>query len=281
MIDRPALADFLRRRREQVRPADVGLRGGSRRRTPGLRREEVAQLAGISTDHYTRLEQARGSAPSASVVAAVARALQCDEDQRDHLFHLVGIEPPRRRGEPHVRPGLIRLAGLLGDVPVILFTDVGEVVWRNPLAAALMTDLPEEPGRARNVIWRWFTDPDGRIAPRDDWERLGAAHVSDLRATHARRAGDPDVSRLVADLLRVSEEFRELWQRHDVAVRRQDRKTFLHPRVGAVELRCEVLVSEAGDVRLLAYFPLEGTDAADRLDLLRVIGTQDLRIDAT
>lgn len=278
MIDRPALADFLRRRREQLRPADVGVPTGPRRRTPGLRREEIAQLAGISTDHYTRLEQARGSAPSESVVNAIARALQCDRDQRDHLFHLAGLAPPRRRGgDHHVRPGLISLASRLVDIPVILFSDLGEIVWRNALASALMAGEPYGPGRANNVIWRWFADPEARRAPRDDWERLSAAHVSDLRATHARRAGDQDVTRLVDDLLADSAEFREIWERHDVAVRRADRKTFLHPQVGRVDVRCEVLLAEDSDIKLLAYFPAEGTDAADKLELLRVIGTQDLR----
>lgn len=140
-----------------------------------------------------------------------------------------------------------------------------------------MAGEPYGPGRANNVIWRWFADPEARRAPRDDWERLSAAHVSDLRATHARRAGDQDVTRLVDDLLADSAEFREIWERHDVAVRRADRKTFLHPQVGTVDVRCEVLLAEDSDIKLLAYFPAEGTDAADKLELLRVIGTQDLR----
>jgi transcriptional regulator with XRE-family HTH domain len=106
VIDRPGLADFLRRRRRLLHPADVGLPDGPRRRTPGLRREEVAQLAGVSTDHYTRLEQARGSAPSEAVVGAIARALRCDLDQRDHLLHLAGYPAPPRRSGGHVRPGL-------------------------------------------------------------------------------------------------------------------------------------------------------------------------------
>ncbi|MDH2412914.1 helix-turn-helix transcriptional regulator [Nocardioides sp. CER19] len=275
MTDRRDLADFLRRRRELLRPADVGLPPGLRRRTPGLRREEVAQLAGMSVDYYTRLEQARGSAPSASVVSAVARALQCDLDQRDHLFHLAGLTPPPRRAGRHVRPGLISLADRLVDVPVIICTDIGEIVWRNPLGRALTPHLLEGQGRASNVIWLRFTQPESQPFPEAQSARLSASHVSDLRATYARRSGDADVASLVHDLLERSAEFRELWERHEVAVRRIDRKTFEHPEVGPIEVRCEVLLTEDADIQFIAYFPAEGTDAAEKLELLRVIGTQD------
>ena len=276
MTDRRELADFLRRRRELLRPSDVGLPDGLRRRTPGLRREEVASLAGVSTDHYTRLEQARGSAPSESVLSAIARALQCDLDERDHLFYLAGMTPPPRRAGHYVRPGLIALARRLTDIPVVIYTDIGEIAWLNPLATALLPPLPDGPGRHRNMMWRWFTEPDRRPAPREDWDRMSASHVMDLRATYARRAGDSDITSLVHDLLAASEEFRGLWERHQVGVRRADLKTFVHPEVGTVAVRCEVLLTEEADVKLLAYFPAEGTDAAEKLELLRVIGTQRL-----
>src|SRR5690606_12452437 len=133
VIDRAGLADFLRRRRETLRPADVGLPDGVRRRTPGLRRDEVAHLAGMSTDYYTRLEQRRGANPSPSIVAALARALRCDLDERDHLFHLAGLSPPPRRAGRHIRPGLISLAERLTDVPVCICTDLNEVLWQNAL----------------------------------------------------------------------------------------------------------------------------------------------------
>jgi transcriptional regulator with XRE-family HTH domain len=275
VTDRRDLADFLRRRRELLRPADVGLPPGFRRRTPGLRREEVAQLAGVSVDYYARLEQGRGSAPSASVVAAVARALQCDLDQRDHLFHLAGLTPPPRRAGRHVRPGLISIAERLVDIPVLICTDIGEIVWRNPLARALTPHLTEGQGRASNVIWRRFTEPESRPFPDAEAARLTAAHVSDLRATYARRSGDADVTSLVHDLLARSDEFREAWERHEVGVRRVDRKTFAHPEVGPIEVRCEVLLTEEENMQFVAYFPAEGTDAAEKLELLRVIGTQN------
>ncbi len=281
MIDRPGLADFLRRRREKLRPVDVGLPKGPRRRTPGLRREEVAQLAGVSSDHYSRLEQARGSAPSESVVAALARALRCDLDERDHLFHLAGLTAPPRLAGGHVRPGLIKLADRLTDVPVCIYTDLGEVVWSNALFRALLGQEFSRPGRDRNIVWQWFTGTWVRErVPEADWARLSAAHTSELRATYSRRAGDRDVADLVRDLLQRSAEFRALWDRHEVAVRRSDRKDALHPEVGLIQLTCEVLLTAAEDVKLLAYFPVEGTDAGEKLALLRVIGTQDFQTTA-
>ncbi|MFC7622967.1 helix-turn-helix transcriptional regulator [Microlunatus sp. GCM10028923] len=280
MIDRPGLADFLRRRRRLLHPADVGLPDGPRRRTPGLRREEVAQLAGVSTDHYTRLEQARGSAPSEAVVGAIARALRCDLDQRDHLLHLAGYPAPPRRSGGHVRPGLIALADRLVDVPVCIYSDLGEALWHNALLAALMGihDGDARAGRDRNLIWRWFTEPGIRDrTPAEGWARLSASHVSDLRSTYSRRAGDHDITSLVRDLIDRSAEFRALWEQHDVAVRRSDRKDVLHPELGLIRLNCEVLLTPDEDVRLVAFFPLEGTDAADKLALLSVIGLQDFR----
>ncbi|MFD1718594.1 helix-turn-helix transcriptional regulator [Georgenia deserti] len=276
MIDRAGLADFLRRRRETLRPSDVGLPAGARRRTPGLRREEVAQLAGVSTDHYTRLERARGSAPSQSVVASIARALRCDLDERDHLFHLTGFPPPPRIAGGHVRPGLIALATRLGEIPVSICSDLGEILWSNTLFETLSGLGETRENRAQNLIWRWFTDPPTtRLFPREDWARLSAAHVSDLRATYARRGADEDVAALVRDLLAASVEFRELWDRHEVAVRREDRKDIQHPELGLICLRCEVLRTPEEDVQMLAFFPVEGTDAAEKLALLQVIGTQD------
>jgi transcriptional regulator with XRE-family HTH domain len=277
VIDRAGLADFLRRRRELLHPADVGLPPGARRRTPGLRREEVAALAGVSTDYYTRLEQARGPHPSASVVAAVARALRCEVDERDHLFHLAGVAPPARRAGRHVPPGLLRLVDHLTEVPVLVLTDLTEVLWQNALADALAGPLAPEPGRANNAAWRWFSDPALReLCPPEDRARLSASHVRDLRAVWSRRGGDADVVALVADLGAVSSEFAALWERHEVAERRADRKRFHHAEVGLVSVTCEVLLTPESDLALLVLFPTEGTDAREKLDLLRVIGTQDL-----
>jgi transcriptional regulator with XRE-family HTH domain len=276
VIDRAGLADFLRRRRELLRPAEVGLPDGVRRRAPGLRREEVAGLAGVSTDYYSRIEQCRGPHPSEAVVAALARALRYDLDERDHLFHLAGLTPPSRRAGRHLPPGLMRLVDHLSDVPVHVCTDLGEVLWQNRLADVLHGPLAPEGGRANNGVWRWFTDPTLRgRAPAEDHARLSASHVRDLRAVHSRRAGEPDVTALVDDLLAGSAEFAALWERHEVAERRFDRKRFDHREVGLVQVTCDVVLAPETDLRLLVHHPTEGTDAREKLDLLRVIGTQE------
>ena len=278
MADRAGLADFLRRRRELLRPADVGLADGVRRRTPGLRRDEVAQLAGMSGDYYSRLEQARGAHPSESIVAALARALRCDLDERDHLYHLAGLAPPARRAGRHVRPGLISLADRLVDVPVCIYTDLNEVLWHNALADLVFGRSDGAAGRGRNMVWRWFTEPGARDrVPEEDRLRHSAAQVSDLRATHARRAGDTDVTTLVRDLLDRSAEFGDLWEQHEVAVRRFDRKRMIHPEVGLLDLTCEVLFTPEVDVKVVALFPTEGTGTREKLELLRVIGLQEFQ----
>lgn len=270
VIDRDGLADFLRRRRELLHPADVGLPDGARRRTPGLRREEVAQLAGMSTDYYSRLEQSRGANPSEPIIASLARALRCDLDERDHLYNLAGLAPPLRWAGRHINPGLLALVSRLTDIPVIICTDLDEVLWQNDLA-----DVVVGGGARRNLTWLWFTDPEiRRIFPEEDWDVHSASHVADLRATYSRRMGDRDITELVDALAARSEEFRALWDLHEVAVRRLPRKRFLNPEVGALDLTCETLLTPAADLRVRAFLPLEGTDAREKLDLLRVIGTQ-------
>ena len=231
----------------------------------------------MSTDYYTRLEQGRGPHPSAQLLTSLGRALRFDADQNDHLFHLAGLTPPVRRSYGHIRPGLIKLADHLVDVPVCIMSDLGEVLWQNAMADITLWPRVTRPGRERNVTWLWFTSPALRARfPQEDWPHHVAAHVSDLRATAARRAGDADVESLVADLLAASTEFAELWERHDVAVRRFDQKRLVHPEVGIIHVTCEMLLTPTADVQLLAFFPTEGTDAREKLDLLRVIGTQDL-----
>jgi transcriptional regulator with XRE-family HTH domain len=195
-MDRPALADLLRSRRTRLTPADVGLPPGARRRTPGLRRDEVAALAAISTDYYTRLEQQRGPHPSAAVLAAVARALRMTDDERDHLFHLAGQSPPLRHvTSAHVSPGVLHVLDRLTDSPAFVVNDLGEVVVQNPMSIALMGDHASRPGRQRCFTWRWFTDPDARSrTPEADWSTHSRTHVADLRATFGRRGSDADVA---------------------------------------------------------------------------------------
>lgn len=278
-MDRAALADLLRRRRERLDPTDVGLPPGLRRRTPGLRREEVATLATISTDYYTRLEQGRGPHPSPPVLAALARALRLTDDERDHLFHLAGQPVPTRHDTgPHVSPGVLYLLDRLVDTPAFVVDDLGNALVQNRMSTLVSGDQATRTGRERNYVWRWFTDPGLRERfPEEDRPIHSRSHVADLRATAGRRGGDPDVAALVAALLAASAEFAALWAEHEVAVRRATAKRMVHSEVGLLDLLCEHLTSDVDGSTLVVLHPRPGTDCREKLDLLSVIGTQDLR----
>lgn len=275
-MQRDDLADFLRRRRLAIRPADVGLAEGPRRRTAGLRREEVAMLAGMSTDYVVRLEQGRSAQPSAQMLSALARALRLTEDERDHLYHLAGVTPPRTvGGVTHPRAGLLRMLDLLGDTPATVASDLGETLAQNRMAMLLLGDQTRFRGDERFHVWRWFTDADWRqVYPPEDADHHDRVSVADLRATAARRHGDPDVDGLVTRLLAVSPQFARLWGEHEVAVRRSDRKRIVNRQVGVVHVDCETLVTPDLGQKLLVLTPQPGTDAAEKLKLLSVVGLQ-------
>ncbi|WP_067450605.1 helix-turn-helix transcriptional regulator [Actinomadura macra] len=275
-MDRSELADFLRRSRERLRPQEVGLVAGPRRRTPGLRREEVSQLAGMSADYYMRLEQARSPQPSSQLLGALARALRLTEDERDHLYVLAGHRPPAGpyAGE-HVRPGLLYLLDRLQETPAQIIGDLGDVLAQNAMAEALFGCVctVEEPDR--NIVWRWFTDPFVRRAyPEDEHGDYARMHVADLRAAVARRGNDAVASALVERLHGASEEFTRLWERHEVAVHRGSRMRVLHPEVGIIEFDAEALLTPAEDQRLFVFTPPPGTASIEALELLRVIGPE-------
>jgi transcriptional regulator with XRE-family HTH domain len=274
--DLAELADFLRRSRERIDPSSVGLAPRSRMRTPGLRREDVAQMAGISVDYYARLEQQRGARPSEQVIGALARALRLTEDECDYLHRLAGYATrARATAIGHVRPGLLLVLDRLVDVPAQVMSDSGQVLARNTMAEALF-GAPVLPGRAGNAIWLLFAETRSRPVLQDEVPGLMAGAVADLRATHARRPDDAEVNALIRDLLEVSAEFRGLWERHAVAVRHSSAKTFIHPQVGPVEVECEVLLSASGsgEQSLVLYTARSGTDAAEKLELLRVLGRE-------
>ncbi|MGW0764341.1 helix-turn-helix transcriptional regulator [Streptomyces sp. NPDC002676] len=277
-MNRAELADFLRRGRARLEPSDVGLTAGARRRTPGLRREEVASLAGMSADYYTRLEQSRGPRPSRQMLTALARALRLTDDQRDHLFHLAGEEPPRRTAASgHVGPGLLLVLDRLHDTPAQVVTDCGDVLAQNALARALTGDASARPPRDRNLVRRYFLDPTAReLFPPEDRAEHARQHVANLRAVAAARPTDPEPAALVAELRAASEEFTRLWDEHEVAVRRASTKRFQHPLVGLLELDCEVLLNDAQHHLLIIHTARPGTESHERLQLLRVVGLQDL-----
>lgn len=274
-MDRAELADFLRRARERLAPADAGLPPRTRARTPGLRREDVAALAGISVDYYARLEQARGPRPSEQVLAALARALRLTADEGGHLFRLAGQRPRAVfRPSDHVRPGLLLVLDRLYDVPAQVSTDFGLVLARNPMAEALW-GAGNGPGVGGNILWWQFTHPEGTgLLPPEDRDRQARVHVANLRAVLAERPDDQRVVDLVRELRAASARFARLWDRHDVAVLRASRKVFIHPVVGRLELDCETLLTDPGDQRLVVFTARPGTESHDKLALLRVVGAE-------
>jgi transcriptional regulator with XRE-family HTH domain len=280
-VQRDQLADFLRRRREAIRPAEVGIAGGPRRRTTGLRREEVAMLAGMSVDYVVRLEQGRSSQPSPQLLGALARALRLSDDERDHLFHLAGHRPPPADGTARLaRAGLMRMLDLLGETPALVLSDLGEVLAQNRTAVLLTGDHTGLSGDRRYVVHRWFTDAAARaVTPVEEQEHYARRLVADLRAAAGRRTGDPEVAGLVERLRAASADFRRLWAEHEVAVRRADRKTLLHPRVGRLLLDCETLITPDQSQQLLVLTPADA-ETRERLDLLRVLGIEDFPTEA-
>ncbi|CAM5715657.1 Transcriptional regulator with XRE-family HTH domain OS=Streptomyces griseomycini OX=66895 GN=FHS37_005805 PE=4 SV=1 [Streptomyces griseomycini] len=273
------LGAFLRSRRGRIRPADVGLPAGPRRRVPGLRRDEVAQLAGASVDYYNELERGAGSQPSEQMIAALARALRLTADERDYLYHLAGRPVPVPGGAAsHVHPGMLDLLQRMPSTPAQVITDLHVTLVQNPLAVALLGDHSGFRGTRASFLHRWFTEPEARqLYPEADHATQSRAFVADLRAAAARRdAKDTEAASMIRALLHASPEFAALWADHDVAFRREDRKRIRHPVLGLLEVNCLNLFSEDGRQRLLWFTPALGTDSADLLDLLAVLGTQDV-----
>ncbi|MGW3108552.1 helix-turn-helix transcriptional regulator [Streptomyces sp. NPDC001100] len=277
-MDKQELAAFLRSRRERISPAEVGLPRGPRRRTPGLRREEVAQLAFISTEYYTRLEQARGPRPSREVLGGLARALRLSDAERGHLHHLAGAPPgPPPGPSREVRQSLLDLLRRLPQAAAFVTSATFEVLAWNDLAAALMEDFSALAPRDRNLVRRAFLTPrpEGRrlygVSDVDAFARLSAQR---LRAVAARYPDSPTVTSLVAELLAGSEEFRRLWESHDVSAEPTLTKTFQHPVVGPVTVNCDALDITDRDQQVVIYTATPGSPSEEALRLLAVIGTQ-------
>ncbi|WP_090797474.1 helix-turn-helix transcriptional regulator [Asanoa ishikariensis] len=277
-MNRPELAAFLRSRRERITPAEVD----PRRRTPGLRREEVAGLAFISIEYYTRLEQARGPRPSREVLTGLARALRLTDAERVHLHHLAGAPPGPPPGPARdVRPSILDLLRRLPGAAAFVTSATYEVLAWNDLAAALMEDFSAVPRRERNLLRRTFLEPDldgRRLYGVSDPDTFGRTATHHLRAAAARYPDDPELNALVTDLLAGSAEFARLWHSHDVSAQHTLRKTFAHPRVGPVTVNCDVLDIANQDQRMVIYTADPGSPSEEALRLLAVIGTQ--RMDA-
>ncbi|KUL43672.1 MULTISPECIES: helix-turn-helix domain-containing protein [Streptomyces violaceusniger group] len=270
------LGDALRRWRDRVPPADVGLPTGRNRRAPGLRREELALLAGISAEYIVRLEQGRATSPSAQVLGALARALRLSEAERRHLFALAGQpEPPEGHLRIRLTPGVQRLVDQLPGTPVGVYDAAWTLLAWNRLYAALLGDPSPLAHRERNLVRQHFTAPPGRVRHTAGQQaRFEAAVVSDLRATRVRYPKDAALRSLVADLRSASPRFAALWDGHEVGAHALHTKTVHHPDVGPLDLDCDILTEPGCDLRIVILTAPPGSDAASRLQLLDVIGIQ-------
>ncbi|GAA2055062.1 helix-turn-helix transcriptional regulator [Williamsia deligens] len=277
-MDSAGLAAFLRSRRARLRPEDVGMASGARRRTPGLRREEVAVLAHISTEYYVRLEQARAPRPSVEVVSAIARALRLTVAETDHLHDLTDTTPPRdglvsRDVRPSIRALLDRLPLTAGFVISAIY----DVLAWNDLARALMDDFEAVAPADRNLARRAFLPPDPDRSPLygvSDLQDFRQGAVMQLRVAATRYPRDDSVRELIAELSEGSEEFARLWGRQDVEVPTMLRKTFRHRAVGDVTVDCDVLAIPEVDQHLVPCTAPVGSSDADALALLGVLGPE-------
>ncbi|MFG1603886.1 helix-turn-helix transcriptional regulator [Actinoplanes sp. NPDC049265] len=267
------LADFLRRRRDGLSPGRAGLPDDPRRRTPGLRRDEVARMANMSENYYERLERGRGPQPSATILAGLVRALRLGPDESDYLHHLVGHAAPAAPS-PDDRPDaelLPVLNALDAASPAFICTEIATVVTQNELHGALFGDLAGLAGLERNLIWRWFRGPHG--CPEPAAEATGRTYVADLRAVLARHHRDQAAATLVATLRANSAEFRRMWDEHRVSAPSCPTVTVADERVGLLEFACTVAVSPRSGQRLVVFRAVPGTPTTARLARLRLGST--------
>jgi transcriptional regulator with XRE-family HTH domain len=266
------LADFLRRARAKADPGRSGLPADDRvRRVAGLRREEVARLARVSTDYYTRLEQGRRITPSAGVIDAIAGALDLDEAGRTHLLHLMGNEPTRTRRPQHAqraRPGLHQLLDTLDGHPAMILGRRTDVLGANRLARALLTDFETMPAKHRNYARWMFLDPEARRRL-IDWDDQARAVVENLRLDVGRDPDDPATRAFVAELAAASPEFATWWEQHGVYQRTHGTKRFRHPVVGELTAHYETLTMPGDpDQTLFIYTTEPATRSREAMNLL-------------
>lgn len=270
--DRAELASFLRTRREALSPDEVGLPAVGRRRTPGLRREEVAELSSVSAAYYERLEQGRGPRPSPAVLAALARGLRLNAEEREHLYLLARqVPPPHDDQRDDLDAGLVTALESLTPTTIAMIADnLGTVLSQNALSTEIFGDLAAGPGHGGNLVWRWFTDPAWRAAwaPGETHDTIASGLVADLRAAAAQRGCDERTSRFVGELRAASGEFARHWDTHRVARMRPGFELLRHPWAGALPLECAVLQGQVPGQRLFLFRAAPGTSAAGRLAAL-------------
>jgi transcriptional regulator with XRE-family HTH domain len=271
-------ADVLRAWRNRLSAGDAGLAAGSGRRTPGLRREELAMLAGVSVEYLVRLEQGRARHPSPQMLGALARALRLTEAERDHLYRVGGAAVPSAAIIPrHIPPGVQRMIDRLGDFPLAVHSASWDLLWWNPLWAALSGDPSDLRGLDGNVAWRHFMQPSGVI----DFDDQHAEEFSDdlaaeLREAIGRYPDDPGLRTLIARLRAESDDFARRWAQAHVARHRSSTKTATTTPVGPIVVDCDVLTAPGSDLRIVVYTATPETDDASKLALLKVTGVRAL-----
>ena len=268
---RQDLADFLRTRRMRLSPEQVGLIRGGRRRTPGLRREEVAQLANVGVSWYTLLEQGRDIHPSSEVLQSIADALQLTPDERQHLFlladqqHLVDTHA----SDEQVSPALRRVLDALNPLPAYVIGRRWNFLAWNTTAEHVLLLSRSVPPYAYNAVWRMFADPMSHHIYNPKWEQVAQKVLAEFRADSARSADEEWFKRLIADLQRVSPEFRAWWPHHDVRGRADARKDIEHPLVGCLMFEHTTLqVPTLPELKIMIYTPLPETDTLEKLQQL-------------
>jgi transcriptional regulator with XRE-family HTH domain len=269
-VRRREAGDFLRSRRERLAPSDVGLSDGFRRRTPGLRREEVAMLAGVGTTWYTWLEQGRDVRPSNEVLSALAGALRLDPTERRHLFVLHDRRPPERpnTGPEQVDEPLRRMLDSLTGQPAFVLGRRWDVLAWNRAAEVVYGPYGSLEGDERNMLHLVFVDQDHRRLV-DDWEAVARSSLAMFRADCARYAGDPNFERLVVRLTRLSPEFAQWWPQREVARPLAGEKRIDHPIAGRMLFEYSSFgVGDPPDMKLIVFTPLEGEDTVRKLDRL-------------
>jgi transcriptional regulator with XRE-family HTH domain len=279
---RQELADFLRTKRASLQPEDVGLPDGGRRRTPGLRREEVALLAGVGTTWYTWLEQGRDVRASLDVLEAVSRALQLTAAERAHVILLGRGEqaPPCKAPAEKVSPTLRRLVENLGPGPAYLLGRRWDYLAWNKSFERVFSWEPGTDPLSRNHVWQWFMDPGRRTLCSGDWSASARLLVAKFRADSARNIGDPVFEELILALQSASPEFRKLWKRHEVAGSGDGHKELIHPLVGPLAFDHAVFRhGEAGDLRLILYTPSCEHDTRAKLEQLLESDEDELRLE--
>jgi transcriptional regulator with XRE-family HTH domain len=275
-----ALGPTIRAWRDRLTPADAGLPAGRARRAAGLRREELADLAGVSVDYVVRLEQGRASTPSAQVVSSLARALRLTRQERDHLYRLAGLQsPPDGMISDHIPPGVQRVLTRIGETPVAVFAADWRLIWWNRGWAALLGDPSGIAPEDRNLVRSRFHDAAGparRLAAvrivSENKEATDRAIVADLRRASARYPGDPRLATLIRRTLDGNARFAALW--HDAAVghHTEDRKMIRHPDIGDITVDCDVLSDGDTDLKIVIYTAAPGSEDATKLDLALVAG---------